>query len=172
MPAHEADADLEILLDRLFAEFKHLLRRGAVGRERLLHEDVETLLDGVGEMGCAEGQRRGQDHDVAGLEAVHRVFVRIEANELAVGGHVHRLGDVAVVLHRFEAGVEPILEGVGHGDELDGAALGIDGVEDGAGAASAAADDGHLDSAGFGGVYERNRYAGQGWRRRRQRRPS
>ena len=36
-----------------------------------------------------KAERRGEDRDVAGLEAVHRLLVAVEADELAVVGHVH-----------------------------------------------------------------------------------
>ena len=67
---------------------QHLARGGAVDRGGLFHEDVQPLLDRVGEMDPAEGRRRGHDHDVAGPEAVHRFLVAVKADELAVGRHV------------------------------------------------------------------------------------
>ena len=86
--AHQADADLEVLLLRLLAQGEHLAGGRAVDGDRLLHEGIEALLDRVAEMHPAEGRRRGEDDDVARLEAVHGLLVAVEADELAVVGHV------------------------------------------------------------------------------------
>ena len=64
--------------------------------------------------------------------------------------------------------VEPILEGVGHGDELD-AGVGGEGLLGRAGASAAAADQADLDRAAAGGMDQGNGQAGRD--RRRGRRP-
>ena len=115
--AHQADADLEALLLRLLAQGHHPAGRRPIDGDRLLHEGIDSLLDGVGEVHPAEGRRGGQDHHVARLEAVHGLLVAVEADELAILGHVDL---VAVgLLQLVVAVVEPILEHVGHGHELD-----------------------------------------------------
>ena len=96
VPAHQADADLEALLLGLLAELEHLPRAGAVHGDRLLHEDVQPLGDGVGEVDPAEGRRGGEDDHVAGLEAVHRLLVAVEADEAARLGHIDLLGELAL----------------------------------------------------------------------------
>ena len=62
---------------------------------RLLHEDVQALLDRVGELDPAERRRRGEDDDVAGLQAIHRLLVGVEADELAVLRHVDLVAEFA-----------------------------------------------------------------------------
>ena len=154
MAAHQAHAHLEVLLRRLLGQREHLARGGAVDRDRLLHEDVQALLDGVGEVDPAEGRRRGEDRHVARLQAVHRLLVGVEADELAVLGHVDLVGELLLQLR--VAAVEAVLEDVGHGHQLDRAVLGRQGVGRRAGAAAAAADQGHLDRVVLGGVDGRN----------------
>ena len=92
--AHQADADLEVLLHRFLGQLEHLPRGRAVDRDRLLHEDVQALLDGVGEVHPAEGRRRGEDRDVARLQTVHRLLVAVEADELAILGHVDLVAEL------------------------------------------------------------------------------
>ena len=53
--ALQAGGDLEVLLLGLFAGPDQPPQAGRVGRERLLHEDVHALLDGVFELRGAEG---------------------------------------------------------------------------------------------------------------------
>src|SRR5262249_55167416 len=71
VPAHEADADLQLALLRLLGQLEHLAGAGAVHRGGLLHEDVDALLDGVVEVDPAEGRRRGEDGEVDGAGPVH-----------------------------------------------------------------------------------------------------
>ena len=91
---HQAHAHLEVLGHRLLAELEHPAGSRAVGRQRLLHEDVQALLDGVGKMHPAERQRRGEDRNVARLQAIHRLLVAVETDELALLGHVHLVGEL------------------------------------------------------------------------------
>ena len=58
--------------------------------------------------------------------------------------------------------VEPVLEEVGHGDQLDLPAGDREGVAHGAAAASAAADQGQPDRVVLAGVDVRDGHAGQG----------
>ncbi len=162
MPAHQADADLEVLGPRFLGQLQHLTRARPVHRDRLLHEDVEALLDGVGEMHPAEGRRRGQDHHIARPETIHRFLVGVEVDELAVVGNVHLLAQrplqVAVAV------LQTIRENVGHGDELGRAVLALEGVLGGAGAAAAASDQSYLDSLAGACVDVWDGQAGQGRR--------
>ena len=117
MAGHQAHAHLEVLRRRLLGQLEHPAGGRAVDRDRLLHEDVEALLDGVGEMDPAEGRRRGEDRDVARLQAIHRLLVGVEADELAVLGHVDLVGEL--LLQVAVAALQPVLEDVGHGHQLD-----------------------------------------------------
>jgi hypothetical protein len=97
------------------------------------------------------------DHVTIGLE---KILVGIQAHELAVLGNVHLLRES--LREPALAVVEASLEDVGHGDELDRAALGGEGVVGRAGAPAAAADQGHLDGIVAGGVHGRDGHARQG----------
>src|SRR5271157_6499260 len=81
VPAHEADADLEILLDGSFCQGQHLPRGRAIDGDRLLHEDVQSLLDGMGKVDPAKCRRSGEDDHVAWLQAVHGLAIGVEAKE-------------------------------------------------------------------------------------------
>ena len=160
VPRHQPDADLEVFLTRLFGEFQHLAGRRAVRGQWLFHEDVEPLLDGVAEMQPAKSQRRGEDRNVARLQAVHRLLVGVEADELTLLGHIDPIAerplDVAI------AAVEAILEYVGHGHQLDRAAVDRHGIASRATAAAAAADQGYLDRVVFGSMNVRDHRGCQG----------
>src|SRR5262245_15870760 len=45
--AHQPDADFEVFLFGFLAEGQHLPRAGTIDGDRLLHEDVDALFDGV-----------------------------------------------------------------------------------------------------------------------------
>jgi hypothetical protein len=151
--AHETDADLEILLFRLFIERKQATRGGAVGADRLFHENMHAFLDGVFEMHPAEGHRRGEDGHVAFAQHVDGVFVGVEADELRVLGHGHAvrvlLGEV------FKAGVETVLRHVSHRDEACHARLHPHRVARCASATTAAANESRLDLITAGGMHMR-----------------
>ena len=144
--AHQADADLEVLLLGLFAQGEHLARAsGPSTRDRLFHEDVEALLDGVGEVHPAEGRRRGEDHHVARLQAVHRLLVAVEADELAVLRARRPCLPCALrQLRRSWRRAGPRKTSA-MATSLIGPCLVDEGVAGRAGAAAAAADQGHLD---------------------------
>ena len=160
VPRHQSHAHLEVLRRRLFGQFEHLAGRRTIRGHRLLHEDIQPLLNGVGEMHPAEGQRRGEDRDVARLQAVHRLLVGVESDELTVLGHVDPIAEL--LLDVAIAAVEAILEGVGHGHQLDGAVLDRHGIAGRAAAAAAAADQGHLDRVVLGGMDVRDHRGRQG----------
>ena len=65
MAAHQADADLEVLLLGFLVQREHPARTRTVDRDRLFHEDVDALVDRVLEMHPAEGRRRGENDDAA-----------------------------------------------------------------------------------------------------------
>ena len=54
VPGHQADAHLQILLGSLFRKAEHAFAGRAVHGDRLLHEHVQALFDGVGEVDPAE----------------------------------------------------------------------------------------------------------------------
>jgi hypothetical protein len=117
----------------------------------LLHEDVELLLDGVGEVYPAEGRWGGEDRDITRPQAIHRLLVRVEADEPPTFGHVH-----LVPMPFFQVLVavgKPMLEGVGHGNELDRASFDGHGVRGGPGPAAAAADEGQLNRVVLAGIH-------------------
>ena len=89
---HQADADLQSLLLRLLRQRIHFLRARTVGDQRFLHEDIQPLFDRVFEMHPAESERRGEDRDVARLQAIHRLLVAVEADEFAIVRHIHAVG--------------------------------------------------------------------------------
>ena len=160
VPDHQADADLQVLLHGRFAELEHAAGGGAVHRDRLLHEDVQALLDGVAELHPAERGRRGEDGDVAGLEAVDRLAVpskpmnwRSCGTSIWTANCCRRRPWLSASFGR---------EDVGHGDQLDGAVLDAERVFRGAGAAAAAADQRELDGVVLRRMDMRKGHAGQG----------
>ena len=140
---HQSHAHLEVLRHRIFGQLEHPARRRTIRRQRLFHEDVQALADGVAEMHPAKSQRRGKDRHVARLQAIHRLLVGVEADELPLVRHVDPIAEL--LLQGAEAAVEAVLEGVAHGHQLDRAALDRQGVGRRAGAPAAAADQRHLD---------------------------
>src|SRR5579884_928701 len=78
VPAHEADADLEVLALGFLAQLEHPPCRWRINRDGLLHEDVEALLDGVAEVKPAKGRRRRQNDHVSRTQTVHGAFVGVE----------------------------------------------------------------------------------------------
>ena len=172
MPAHEAHAGLQILLHRLFGQLDHLPGGRAVNADGLLHEDVQALFDGVFEMHPPEGDRRGEDHDVSRLQAIHRLSVGFKAEEAALRGHIHLRGTHARnaafdsgfrlpgrAFQRLVADGQALREHIGHGDEPGGSGLGGEGIGGGARPAPAAANQRDLDGVVPGGI-ARKRHGG------------
>jgi hypothetical protein len=135
---------------------------GAVHGCGLLHEDIEALLNSVVKLGPAERRRRGHDRHVARLEAVQRFLVGIEADKTPAFGHSGAIGELLAEI--LVAGSKPVGKYVGHGDQLDGAALGAQGILGGAGAPAAATDQGHLNGIILAGVDLRDGHPRQGGR--------
>ena len=125
-----------------------LAQAGAVDGHRLLDERVDALLDRVGQVDRPEVRGRGQEHHV---DLVDHLLVGVEARVLAVPGDVDP-GAYGEALELGQAVLEPILEGVGHGDQPR-AAVGRERLLGRAGAAAAAADQPDLDRAAARGVH-------------------
>ena len=157
---HQTDTDLEVLRVGLPGQLDHAACRGAVDGDGFFHEDVEALLDGVGEVDPAEGRWGREDDDVTRVETVHGFLVAVEADELMLLGDVELPGIAAAetLIGAGHAG----FENVGQGNELDRAVLDRQGIRGGAGAAPAAADQGHLDRVAFPGVCQRHAGTDQG----------
>ena len=102
-------------------------------------------------------RRRGQEHEV---DLVDHVLVGVEAGVLAILGHVDPRADRLDPLRYGEVLLEPIREGVGHGDEL-GAGVGGEGLLGRAAASTAAADQADLDRAAAGGMDQGDGQAGR-----------
>ncbi len=156
---HQSHSHFQVLRHRLFAQLEQAAGSGPIGRQRLFHEDVEILADGVAEVDPAEGQRRGEDRHVARFEAVHGLLVAVEADKLPLGGNIDPVAEL--LLQVAVAAAEAILEDVGQGHELQ-ALVGRQRVGRRAGAASAAADQDHLDRVVLPRVDAWNDRAGQG----------
>ena len=161
---HQSHPDLEVLGGGVLREAEHALAGGAVDRDRLLHKDIQALLDGVGEMHPAKRRGRGENGDIARLQTIHRFLVGVEADELAVRRHVHLAREL--LLQIGQVFCEPLRKDVGHGDQLGRTALDGERVRRGAAAPSAAADQGDLDQVGARGVDGGNGHVGQSRSRR------
>src|SRR4051794_18588913 len=109
VPAHQPDANLEVFLDRLLAQGQHPARGGTVNGDGLLHEDMESLLDGVGEVDPAKRRWRGEDHNIARLQAIHGLTIRVEANEFLVVVNAELFATTKVLVERLVAGVELVV---------------------------------------------------------------
>ena len=147
---HQPYANLEVLGLGLFGKLKHPPAGWAVNCDRLFHKDVKAFLYRVGEMYPAKSRRRCEDCDIARAQAIHRVLVSIEANELAVLRHIHLIGKIflQVIITAFKA----ILEYVGHSNELDWTLFDGQSVFRRPGAPAAAADQDHINSIVLPGV--------------------
>ena len=88
VPGHQPDAHLEVLLRCGLTQREHALARGPINRHGLLHENVQALLDRVGEVHPAEGRRGREDDNVARLQAVDCLLVGVEPDELSLDRHV------------------------------------------------------------------------------------
>ena len=99
MTRHQPHTDLEVLGLGLLPQLEHALAGRPVSCERLLHKDIQTLLDRVSEMHPAKRRRRSENGDVARFQTVHRFLISVEADELAVLRHVHLAGKL-----RLQAG--------------------------------------------------------------------
>ena len=124
-------------------------------------------------------QGSGQKNDVTRPEAVHGLLVGVEPEELPVGRNIDLGGiitgdspirrPIAGIApdrrQRLVAALEPVLEHVGHGHELDRAALRGQRIGRGAGAAAPATNQGKLDRVVLTGMHRRDGHPCQGRRR-------
>jgi len=115
---------------------------GGIGGDGFFGENIFALLDRFLELHGTKTGRRSQDDYIGQSDGL---FIGVETDKLAIGRHVHFfLMDSAEII---EAAFEFIFEGIRHGHELDGA-FRFEGLVGGAGAASAATDQGKLEGVG------------------------
>ncbi len=112
--AHQTDANLHVLFDRLLRQLEHLATARAIHRHRFFHENVQTLFDRVGEVHPTERRRRCQDDDIAWLEQVHRFLVTVEADEATIFGNVQLF--IGIFGQLCQAAIELVRKHVGHRD--------------------------------------------------------
>ena len=114
-------------------------------------------------MSGAKRRWRGEEHDPAGRERVDCPLVGVEPDERAVVGHVHAVLELLVQrsLHRRD----PLGEDVGHRRELHAAAAGVEGIDDGAAAPAATADECRVDLIAAGDVHPAGGNRGRCFRR-------
>ena len=162
VPGHQSHPCFQVLRRRLVGELEHPAGSRTIRRKRLLHKHVQPLLDCVSKMHPTKRQRRGKDRDVAGLQAVHRLLVSVEADEFAVFRHFDQFAKLLAALKRVITALEPVLEDVRHGDEFDRAVFDGESVTHGAGTATAAADQRDLDGVVLRSVDVGKGHASQG----------
>ena len=151
MAEHQADAHLEVPLDRLFGQRQHFAAARAVNRGRLLHEYVHAFLDGIGEVyPTKRGRCRQHDH-VARPQAVDGLLIGVETDKLSLLRHVNLAGG-EVLLDLAKPDGQAGGEDVGQGDQLDRTVLHGKRSFDGPAATTARTHDGHLNRVVFGGV--------------------
>src|SRR5262245_6910089 len=92
-------------------------------------------------MNRPEVRRGRQQHHVAGVD---HLLVTVESGEARLRLHLDLAADFAVPLELSKRLFEPVLEDVGHGDELD-VRVGLEGVLGGPRPAAAAADQADLE---------------------------
>ncbi len=165
-PAEAVD-QREVLGLGVLAGLEELAQARPVDGHRLLDEGVDPLFDGIGQVNRPEVRGRRQENQV---DLVDDVLVGVEARVLAILGNIDSRANLRALEDR-EMLVEPILEGVGHGDK-PGIGVGRERLLRRAGASAAAADQPDLDRAAAGGMDQRNRQTCRKARgRRRDRRP-
>ena len=107
----------------------------------------------------AKRRRRSENGDVARFQTIHRFLISVEADELAFRRHVHLAGKLRLQLGQVL--LQAIREDVGHGHQLDRAALDGKCVGCCAAAAPTTADQGDLDQVAAGSVDSGNGHVGQ-----------
>ena len=140
--AHQPDADLQILLLGQLGQREQPARARAIDGRRLFHEDVESLFDGIREVDSTKCTRRRENHHVARVEAVHGLLISVEANELALLGHIDLLR--ILLLDAFITAGQSLRKYIGHGHELNRAARCGQRIDGSTGPASATTHQGHL----------------------------
>ena len=129
------------------------LRAAGIGGKGFFHEDIHAFFDAVFHMRGAEGRVRRLDHHIAGTQTVDRLLVGVEADKPAIGGDIDLLAEF--VREGLVGSGLAIREDIGHRVQFRRAGIGGQGLADGAGAPSAAADQGHADGVVLGGIQAR-----------------
>ena len=155
----EAGDDAQLLRLGLFAGLEDGTHAGSIHGDRLLGEDVLAGRDGGLDVRGAEARRRRQQHQVHVLQGTH-LLIGIQADEAALIRNVHLLWRLPFLELLREVGlgvIEVVLEGIGHGDELDflaGEEALLGGASASSAAGAAAADQADANGvAGAGGVH-------------------
>ena len=113
----EARDDREALRLRHLAALQDRVNARGIDGDRLLGEDVLARLHGRAEVNRPELRRRGEQYHVD--TAVEKLLAGVEPHEPVLGADVDLAADLRVLLEDRQALLEPVLEGVGHRDELD-----------------------------------------------------
>ena len=140
MTAHQTDSNLQILFDRLVVQSQHAFRGWAVDSDGLLHEYVQALFDCIGIVHPAKCGRSCQDHNIARLQNIHGLLVSVEADEASFWWHVQFAAFAVFFAQVAVAGIEVLLEHIGHGHDLDRPVIDRQSITGRSGSASAAAD--------------------------------
>ena len=110
-----------------------------IGRERLFHENVDALLDGVLDVQRSNIGARRAHGNVAGPEDVDGPFIGVETDKLPVCADVHLVR--VPFSEGFKAQFHFLFMEIGHRIQLDGAGVwNTQSIADGAGAATTASD--------------------------------
>ena len=178
MTAHQTRGDLQAFFIGSLAQFEHLLHAGRIHGERLLHEHIDALLDGVFKVRGTERRVGGQHGHVAGAKTIDRLPIGVKSNELPL------LRNVYLIAQGFAQGAvclrQPVFKQVGHGVQLDRTgglrvflarsavivahhqSAGRHGIGRSTASTSAATDQGQPDRVVFSGVNARNGDSRQG----------
>ena len=132
----EAGDDREALGLRHRTALQDRVNARGIDGDRLLGKDVLARLHRRAEVDRPELRRRGEQHHVD--TAVEQLLAGVEPHEAMLGADVDLAADLGVFLEDRQALLEPVLEGVGHRDELD-IRVGRQRLRGGPGAAAAAA---------------------------------
>jgi len=159
MAAHQAGRDLQVLLLGFLARPDDPLDPGRIGSETLLHEHVHALLHGIFQMDRPKARMGCQQGHIAGLQAVDRFAVGVEAQELPLRGNVDRRAELAG--QAPQRGVQTRLENVGRGDQLGIAVGHRQRIGHRSRPAASAADQRQTDRVVLGRVNLRNGHRGQ-----------
>ena len=119
MTDHQANSALQILLICKFGEFKHLSSTRTICDDRLFHEDIQTLFNGVLVMHPSKRERRGQNHNVTGIQHIHGLLISVESKILVVDGYIDFLFVfLELLIDRVVASLQFVLKDVGHGHQF------------------------------------------------------
>ena len=113
------------------------MHAGGIDGDRLLGEDVLARLDRRAEVDRAEMRRRAEQYHVHA--AAEQLPVSVESDEAMIGLDGDFGRDLLGLLQDLQTVLQPVFEGVGHGDELD-VRIGGERLGGRTGAAVAAAD--------------------------------